>query len=441
MSSIINSYGSYTFPSVQQRAAFTSLEERSHLINELFAMSHAPLKQTFKEEPIDLLARTLDSLPDISDIAKGLYSDSTLEKKPRSIKERDRMVNALTLPILNTPLKDIITKKPALENAFIIQERCKKAIAYLYPRTLANHPWLAKENPPMPEDTEFFVQAALNGSKPTYGNSLTEEEEEVLHLIQPLSLGNRCYISKRLEKGIKSQGEDLKKSLIEERVSNLLFAQTSNNITRVKAITETEIILEHLKGGDLFDILYQEGLPIAPEQFQAFCITLVDAFIEIESKGFCHSDLKPENIFLSEDLNSVKLGDLGLTHPLTEKRLSGSPHYCAPEIRRHQRGNSTASDVFGFGIILYNYLYKQLPEELELTSTNTSIDQIITNTRINQTLYKKYFEKLREELLADSDEFKDAIIDNKFRSLIIECLAFNPEGRPTWQSIKEILST
>lgn len=489
MSSIINPYGCYTSPSYTRKAALDSLKTRSDLIsslmNKLFEMSQAPLKQKFEETPIELVKRTFDLLPNISDIARALYSDSTLKQEPHSTKETANLVNALTLPKLTTPPKQSTIKKLALKDTPTLKERCEKAIEYLYPKTLADHPWLEEENPPMPEDTQVFIQAALNGSKSTYGDPYNPT---VRHLVRPLQIAGDCYISKKINEDYESQTKIHQPSLTREHLTNLLFAQSGDNITRVKAITADEIFFEHLAGGDLHDVLFKNKKGIPLKQFQTFCITLVNAFIEIESKRFCYADVKPENFFLSKDLTSIKLGDLGLTHPFTEKNTSGSPCYYAPEILQSKANNSTASDVFGFGVFLFTYLYQMFPEDLLLTFTDEKLlsifqdanllsflktiekNKVLPTIRKHSDLYSIFFnflvtehltnsielstitqqteelhrtdvKKTNDELLAILEQSENGMLNTNLRFVITLCLEPNPADRPTWASIKEILSS
>ncbi|NXJ08531.1 BRAF kinase, partial [Odontophorus gujanensis] len=89
----------------------------------------------------------------------------------------------------------------------------------------------------------------------------------------------------------------------------------------------------------------------------------------LHAKSIIHRDLKSNNIFLHEDL-TVKIGDFGLatvksrwsgSHQL--EQLSGSILWMAPEVIRMQDKNpySFQSDVYAFGIVLYELMTGQLP--------------------------------------------------------------------------------
>ncbi|GAB6029128.1 hypothetical protein CHUAL_004906 [Chamberlinius hualienensis] len=89
----------------------------------------------------------------------------------------------------------------------------------------------------------------------------------------------------------------------------------------------------------------------------------------LHAKSIIHRDLKSNNIFLHEDL-TVKIGDFGLA--TVKLRWSGSHQFqqptgsilwMAPEVIRMQDPNpySFQSDVYAFGIVLYELVAGQLP--------------------------------------------------------------------------------
>jgi calcium-dependent protein kinase len=63
----------------------------------------------------------------------------------------------------------------------------------------------------------------------------------------------------------------------------------------------------------------------------------MEAILHCHLNGICHRDIKPENFMLkkSNDINSVKLIDFGLSVGITENYLedkSGTRSYISPEI-------------------------------------------------------------------------------------------------------------
>ncbi|KAF7693926.1 serine/threonine-protein kinase B-raf [Silurus meridionalis] len=89
----------------------------------------------------------------------------------------------------------------------------------------------------------------------------------------------------------------------------------------------------------------------------------------LHAKSIIHRDLKSNNIFLHDDL-TVKIGDFGLATVKSRwsgshqfEQLSGSILWMAPEVIRLQDKNpySFQSDVYAFGIVLYELMSGALP--------------------------------------------------------------------------------
>jgi serine/threonine protein kinase len=64
-----------------------------------------------------------------------------------------------------------------------------------------------------------------------------------------------------------------------------------------------------------------------------WCIEILEGLEYLHSKGVIHFDIKPANIFL-EELDRVKLGDLGLARHLNDipGGFRGTPCYVSPQI-------------------------------------------------------------------------------------------------------------
>lgn len=102
---------------------------------------------------------------------------------------------------------------------------------------------------------------------------------------------------------------------------------------------------------------------------------LADALTYCERKGLIHRDIKPQNIFVTEN-GSFKLGDFGIARRMqrtTGASRKGTEDYMAPEVylRRHY---GTTVDIYSLGLVMYKYTnYGRLPF-LPLPPTPPSFD-------------------------------------------------------------------
>jgi len=135
------------------------------------------------------------------------------------------------------------------------------------------------------------------------------------------------------------------------------------------------IVAELLEGAELRAQLESGALPVrrALEYSQQITAGLSAA----HEKGIVHRDLKPENLFVTKD-GRVKILDFGLaklrppqpgvvdTSAPTQKRLThpgvvmGTVGYMSPEQVRGQETDHR-SDIFAFGVILYEMLSGERP--------------------------------------------------------------------------------
>ncbi|MEO3870088.1 serine/threonine-protein kinase [Nonomuraea sp. B12E4] len=124
------------------------------------------------------------------------------------------------------------------------------------------------------------------------------------------------------------------------------------------------IVMELLKGRDLKDATAAEG-PWAPERVAALGLQVLDALSTAHAHGIQHRDVKPANVFLTDD-GRVVLTDFGIARledqaTITESGLLiGSPGYIAPERLRGERGGP-GSDLWSLAATLYAAVEGEAP--------------------------------------------------------------------------------
>lgn len=93
---------------------------------------------------------------------------------------------------------------------------------------------------------------------------------------------------------------------------------------------------------------------VTDEQVIKVGLDICDALILCKEHNIVHRDIKPQNIFVSDDGN-FKLGDFGIAKTAertTSGTKTGTYKYMAPEVYNNQPYGS-AADVYSLGIVLY----------------------------------------------------------------------------------------
>ncbi|CAH0385417.1 unnamed protein product [Bemisia tabaci] len=149
----------------------------------------------------------------------------------------------------------------------------------------------------------------------------------------------------------------------------------------------------------------------------------------LHAKNIIHRDLKSNNIFLHDV--TVKIGDFGLATVKTRwsggkqfRQPSGSILWMAPEVIRMQDENpySFQSDVYSYGIVLYELLSGQLPY------------QNINNK--DQILFMVGRGYLHPDL-----KMIPSSVPKVLRRLLEDCIKHTPEGRPLFRQILETIES
>ncbi len=145
------------------------------------------------------------------------------------------------------------------------------------------------------------------------------------------------------------------------------------------------LLMEFVDGVTLRHLIH--GGRLASREALAIVPQICDALQFAHDHGVVHRDIKPENILLDRrglvkvaDFGLVKLvgpgaepavgtGDAaaGSTAEFTEAgKVMGTPRYMAPEQREHPTEVDHRADIYALGVVLYQMLTGELPDERQL---------------------------------------------------------------------------
>lgn len=124
------------------------------------------------------------------------------------------------------------------------------------------------------------------------------------------------------------------------------------------------LVMEYLRGSGLNTVLARKDGSL--DGRRVGLIRQAAAGLQaVHEAGFIHRDVCPRNYLFSDDGETLKLTDFGLTIPAEEPFLrpgnrTGTPNYMAPEVVRRRTTNKTV-DVFAFGVTVYELCTGELP--------------------------------------------------------------------------------
>jgi len=181
------------------------------------------------------------------------------------------------------------------------------------------------------------------------------------------------------------------------------------------------IVMEYVPGGDLKRLIDRRGRLPGPEIARLgdeVCAGLAHA----HERGVIHRDIKPHNILLDEN-GHAKVTDFGIARALDTTRATrtgfflGTALYSSPEqLQGHKV--TPKSDVYSFGATLYQAAAGEPPftgqTPLEIASQHVSQNPTPPRSR-------------------------SADVSVGLEALILDCLAKNPDDRPTAEEARSRL--
>ena len=137
------------------------------------------------------------------------------------------------------------------------------------------------------------------------------------------------------------------------------------------------LAMEYIRGHGLDQLLEQareQGETISLQRALRFGQQIALALEAAHAHDIVHRDVKPSNIWITENSDTAKLMDFGLARDLREgdssltQGFTGSPHYAAPEQIDAAAGEiGAATDIYALGAMLYELVSGQVPFQGETT--------------------------------------------------------------------------
>ena len=196
------------------------------------------------------------------------------------------------------------------------------------------------------------------------------------------------------------------------------------------------LILEYASHGSLYDYLIRTTDGFSEIVCKYILGELIKIICALHKNGFCHRDIKLENILITGDKYILKLSDFGfavsfLNDNNNKKKLDdsvGSEYYYAPEILEGESYDGEKVDIFCLGILIFVLMTKQLPfKEAQAFNYNAKLSEklyiLIKYKEIN--VYWNIFERINQS----------KILSSEFKDLFIKMVSYNPSERPSFDEI------
>jgi serine/threonine protein kinase len=141
------------------------------------------------------------------------------------------------------------------------------------------------------------------------------------------------------------------------------------------------LIMEYMDHGSLRDILGNETMFMEGELVLHILRDVAQGirFLHSANPPVIHGDLKSANILVDSKFRA-KVADFGLSHKKQDVAM-GTPFWMAPELLRGESLNTTASDMYAIGIILYELYSRKEPYEGE---DDEDVLKLVCNKNVNK---------------------------------------------------------
>lgn len=178
---------------------------------------------------------------------------------------------------------------------------------------------------------------------------------------------------------------------------------------------EPMLVMEYMSQGSLYDVLRDESVDLDVDEHILPVLQDIAQgvrFLHAANPQVIHGDLKAKNVLIDSNFRA-KVTDFGLSAK-KQNSASGTPYWMAPELLRGESSNNAKSDVYAFGILIYEMFSRENPYEGE---NHIEVLRAICDPRVN-----------KRPPAPPGCSFKVA-------DLMKECVHANPNKRPAAELI------
>jgi serine/threonine protein kinase len=188
----------------------------------------------------------------------------------------------------------------------------------------------------------------------------------------------------------------------------------------------SDILMDYIPFPTLKEFLLFGQHSISLQTKLLLMVSLLQGVCSLARCDVVHLDLKPNNIMLGPDL-LIKLLDFGESyHPAVKNKPGHTVPYSSPEVHASADHYTIKSDLYSFGIILFEILYGRHPFALHLEQ---NMEKYRTGGYLGHWLYAPE----QADLLGECSVYKC------LNHLVSKCLEVEPYQRPEEMAVGLLL--
>ena len=213
------------------------------------------------------------------------------------------------------------------------------------------------------------------------------------------------------------------------------------------------LVMEYVDGMELADHINKVSGPIDEKSAIHYFNQILDGFKYAHKKKVVHRDIKPSNILIDKD-DEIKIMDFGIAKIMdSQKSLTktgtqiGTVFYMSPEQVKGEKIDHR-SDIYSLGVTLFQMITGQSPysnDTTEFQIYNNIVNDPLPNpasiypgaSKHLEQVITKATQKNVEDRFQSCEEFKKALNDSSFKTVIKESTIAEPHKTQIKEAIRQ----